>query len=198
MLPRQRLLYGVNAAQRQRSNRNSELQILGWLAAAGDRIMPTNPNLGPSDHQCGRAGRLLAGSARILIHRNFALEIVDVRIIECTQRLKDPSWKFARALVPQLQGHVLELTDDTGVTGLGYVHAIPAITTHGAGARSALDWIKPTLLHRRIDSIASVMEELDLLLAFNSSVKAAVDMALHDLLGKRSGLSVATLLGGRM
>lgn len=126
------------------------------------------------------------------------MEIVDIKIVECTQRLKDPSWKFARALVPQLEGHILELTDDAGVRGLGYVHAIPAITTHGAGARSALDWIRPALQHRRIDSIASVMEELDLLLAFNCSVKAAVDMALHDLLGKRKGLSVATLLGGRM
>lgn len=126
------------------------------------------------------------------------MKIVAIKITECTQRLHDPSWKFARAQVPKLEGHILELTDESGVTGLGYVHAIPAITTHGAGARSALDWIAPTLLHRQIDSIASVMEELDVLLAFNTSVKAAIDMALHDLLGKRIGVPVSTLLGGRL
>jgi len=130
--------------------------------------------------------------------RNIALNIVEVRLTECTQRLHDPSWKFARAQVPQLEGHVLELTDDAGFTGLGYAHAIPAITTHGAGARSALEWLRPVLLHRQIDSIASVMEELEVLLAFNFSVKATVDMALHDLLGKRLGVPVSTLLGGRL
>ena len=31
------------------------------------------------------------------------MKIVDVTLRPCTQRLRDPSWKFARAGVPQLE-----------------------------------------------------------------------------------------------
>jgi L-Ala-D/L-Glu epimerase len=126
------------------------------------------------------------------------LEIVDARIEPCTQRLRDPSWKFARATVPQLEGHVLVLTDDAGARGLGYVHAIPAITTHGAGAQAALALLAPLLVGRRADDLAAIVEEVDSTLAFNPSVKAAIDMALHDLLARRLGVPLHTLLGGRL
>ena len=124
------------------------------------------------------------------------MHIAAVHIEACTQRLRDPSWKFARAGVPQLQGHVLVLTSSDGVQGLGYVHAIPAISTHGAGARSALEWLTPLLLNQRVVDLAGLMETVDASLAFNSSVKAAIDMALHDLLARSLGVPVHVLLGG--
>lgn len=126
----------------------------------------------------------------------MTIESVDIR--PCTQALADPSWKFARATVPQLDGHVLVLTDDRGHQGLGYAHAIPAITTHGAGARTALELIAPRLLQRRADDLAAIVEEVDVQLAFHPSVKAAIDMALHDLLARRLGVPVSLLLGGRL
>lgn len=126
------------------------------------------------------------------------MEITDVGFTTCTQPLRDPSWKFARATVPELAGHILVLTDDIGTTGLGYAHAIPAISTHGPGARATLAWLVPMLKGRRLDSIAAIMEELDVALAYNASIKAAVDMALHDLLAKRLGVSVGVLLGGAL
>jgi L-alanine-DL-glutamate epimerase-like enolase superfamily enzyme len=124
------------------------------------------------------------------------MNIAAIHIEPCTQRLRDPSWKFARAGVPQLEGSVLVLTSDDGVQGLGYAHAIPAISTHGAGARSALDWLTPLLLNRRVADLAAIMEEVDTRLAFNASVKAAIDMALHDLLARQLGVPVHVLLGG--
>jgi L-alanine-DL-glutamate epimerase-like enolase superfamily enzyme len=126
------------------------------------------------------------------------MQIVTATAEPCTQRLRDPSWKFARATVPQLEGHVLVLTDELGTRGLGYVHAIPAITTHGAGAQSALALLAPMLVGRRVDDLAAIMEEVDAVLAFNPSVKAGIDMALHDLLARRLGVPVHVLLGGRM
>jgi L-alanine-DL-glutamate epimerase-like enolase superfamily enzyme len=126
------------------------------------------------------------------------MHIVDVRIQPCTQRLRDPSWKFARATVAQLEGHVLSLTDELGNTGLGYVHAIPAISTHGAGAQAALALLAPVLDKRRVDDLAAIVEEVDAMLAFSPSVKAGIDMALHDLLARRLGVPVHVLLGGRM
>ncbi|HEY9281185.1 MAG TPA: enolase C-terminal domain-like protein [Eoetvoesiella sp.] len=126
------------------------------------------------------------------------MEIINVVIRPCTQPLSDPSWKFARAKIPELPGYVLELTDDVGTVGFGYVNAIPAISIHEAGALASLNWIAPVLKGRRVDDIAGIMEELDAILAFNSTVKACVDMALHDLLARRLGVSVGVLLGGSM
>ncbi|MBL8303475.1 MAG: hypothetical protein JNM26_11955, partial [Ideonella sp.] len=124
----------------------------------------------------------------------MSIEAVD--IVPCTQALADPGWKFARATVPRLEGQVLVLTDEQGHQGLGYAHAIPAITTHGAGARSALELLAPRLLRRRADELAAIVEEVDVQLAFHPSVKAAIDMALHDLLARRLGVPVNVLLGG--
>lgn len=126
------------------------------------------------------------------------MTIVSARIEACTQRLRDPSWKFARATVPQLEGHVLVLADDRGHRGLGYAHAIPAISTHGAGAQAALALLAPLLVGRRPEDLAAIVEEVDVMLAFQPSVKAAIDMALHDLLARRLGVPVHVLLGGRL
>ena len=112
--------------------------------------------------------------------------------------MRDAGWKFARAAVSKIDGYVLALTDDIGTTGLGYAHAIPAITTHGEGARSALELLTPVLAGRRLDEIALIMDEVDRSLAFNYSVKAAIDMALHDLLAQRLGVPIALLLGGKV
>lgn len=126
------------------------------------------------------------------------MKITSATIRPCMQGLKDPTWKFARATVPRLEGHVLVLADEDGHQGLGYVHAIPAISTHGAGAAAALDLLAPRLAGRRVDELALIVEEFDATLAFQPTVKAGVDMALHDLLGRRLGVPVHTLLGGRM
>lgn len=124
------------------------------------------------------------------------MNIVSTSIIPCFQRMRDANWKFARAAVARIEGWVLALTDELGNTGLGYAHAIPAITTHGDGARSSLEALAPILVDRRLDDIALIMEEVDRSLAFNSSVKAAIDMALHDLLAWRLRVPIGLLLGG--
>ena len=126
------------------------------------------------------------------------MKIVSANIRPCLQRLRDPTWKFARATVPQLEGHVLVLTDEDGVEGMAYVHAIPAITTSGGGAAATLQFVTPMLVGRRADDLAAIVEEIDKSLAFAWSVKAAVDMALHDLLTRRLGVPVHVLLGGKL
>lgn len=126
------------------------------------------------------------------------MHIAAIAVLPCHQRMRDAGWKFARATVSKIEGSVLSLTDDAGNTGLGYAHAIPAITTHGEGARSALELVKPLLEGHALQDIALIMEEVERSLAFSYSVKAAVDMALHDLLARRLGVPIHVLLGGRM
>lgn len=124
------------------------------------------------------------------------MKITSVDIHPCEQGLRDPAWKFARATVPRLEGQLLVLRDDQGHEGLGYAHAIPAISTHGVGAHASLDWLRPHLLGRDPRDIGPLVDEIDARLAFNASVKAAVDMALHDLVARALGVPVHVLLGG--
>ncbi|RKK05199.1 hypothetical protein EBE87_21910 [Pseudoroseomonas wenyumeiae] len=125
------------------------------------------------------------------------MPIVTAELRPCVQRQADPGWTFARATVPELQGWVLALTDDAGVTGLGYAHAVPAITTHGAGAEAALVFLRPLLLGREPAELAAILDLVEATLVGNRSVKAAIDMALHDLLARRAGLPLSALMGGR-
>lgn len=114
----------------------------------------------------------------------------------CTQRQQDPSWTFARATVPELPGWVLVLSDEDGHAGLGYAHAIAAITTHGEGAEAALKFLCPRLIGRDALGINSIMEDVENALAGQPSVKAAIDMALHDLVARRLSIPLNVLLGG--
>ncbi|MBU8542669.1 MULTISPECIES: mandelate racemase/muconate lactonizing enzyme family protein [Roseomonadaceae] len=125
------------------------------------------------------------------------MPIVTAELRPCTQRQADPGWKFARATVAELQGWVIVLTDEDGVTGLGYAHAIPAITTHGPGAEAALHFLRPLVVGRDPAELAAIMDLVETTLVGNRSVKAAIDMALHDLQARRAGLPLSALLGGR-
>lgn len=125
------------------------------------------------------------------------MPIVTAELRPCTQRQADPGWSFARATVPELRGWVLILTDEAGVVGLGYAHAVPAITTHGAGAEAALQFLRPLLLGRDPAELAAILDLVEATLVGNRSVKAAIDMALHDLLARRAGFPLSALMGGR-
>jgi L-alanine-DL-glutamate epimerase-like enolase superfamily enzyme len=124
------------------------------------------------------------------------MRIEHAELRACTQRQADAGWTFARATVPELQGWVLVLRDEEGTTGLGYAHAIPAITTHGAGAEAALHFLRPLLLGRDPRDLAAMLDQVEATLVGNRSVKAAIDMALHDLLARRAGLPLSALMGG--
>ncbi len=124
------------------------------------------------------------------------MKIVSATALPCTQALSDPGWKFARATVPRLEGWVVRLEDATGRIGLGYGHAIPAITDVGAGVQAALDFLLPALVGQMPADLAQLMQEVDARLNFANSAKAAIDMALHDLLARQLDVPLHVLLGG--
>jgi len=124
-------------------------------------------------------------------------KIKSFELKKCTQRQEDPNWTFARATVPELPGWTVVLTDDDGRTGLGYAHAIAAITTHGEGAEAALKYLCPRLVGRDASDINGIMDEIEFVLAGQFSAKAAIDMALHDLLARQLSVPLHVLLGGK-
>jgi muconate cycloisomerase len=87
-----------------------------------------------------------------------------------------------------------------GVTGLGQVRAITpghflADTTHSM-VGAITDIYAPVLMGKRLFDIESINEALDSRLAGNPAARAAVDIALHDAMGKALNKPVYDLIGG--
>jgi galactonate dehydratase len=93
----------------------------------------------------------------------------------------------------------VEVTDEDGVTGLGETYYIPT-----AVEAVVHDMAAPLLLGMDALRIEQIWQTLFALANFYGYAGAemrafsALDVALWDLLGKRAGLSVSTLLGGRV
>jgi L-alanine-DL-glutamate epimerase-like enolase superfamily enzyme len=124
--------------------------------------------------------------------------IISATVLPCTQALSDPGWKFARATVPRLDGWTVRLEDENGVVGLGYGHAIPAITDVGAGVQAALAFLLPALVGQFPAALGAILLDVDARLNFANSAMAAIDMALHDLLARQLGVPLHVLLGGAL
>jgi L-alanine-DL-glutamate epimerase-like enolase superfamily enzyme len=92
----------------------------------------------------------------------------------------------------------VEVTDEEGVTGLGETYYVP-----GAVEAVLHELIGPLVLGMDAQRIEQIWQALFACVNFHGWAGAearalsALDIALWDLLGKRTGLSVGTLLGGR-
>lgn len=93
----------------------------------------------------------------------------------------------------------VEISDTDGATGLGETYYIP-----GAVEAVVHDMAAPLLLGRSAEDIEGAWQTLFCCASFygfaGSEMRAfsALDIALWDLLGKRTGRPIATLLGGRV
>jgi galactonate dehydratase len=93
----------------------------------------------------------------------------------------------------------VEVTDEHGITGLGETYYVP-----GAVEGVLHDLIAPLVLGMDVQRIEDVWQTVFACVNFHgwagaeSRALSALDIALWDLLGKRTGLSVGTLLGGRV
>lgn len=93
---------------------------------------------------------------------------------------------------------IIRLETDTGLIGIGEADPQPPFTEETpAGVIAALrDYAWPVIRGEVCTEIAAITERLDEVLPGNTIAKGAIDMALHDLLGKALGVPVSRLLGG--
>lgn len=93
---------------------------------------------------------------------------------------------------------VLELQTDDGLTGWG--EAVPDETvtgeSHSAAVAMLRDVLLPAVLGRDAADIDGAHTAMAAAVGGNPSVRAAVDIALHDLLGQAGSMPVHRLLGG--
>ncbi|PAQ15519.1 dipeptide epimerase [Bacillaceae bacterium SAOS 7] len=94
---------------------------------------------------------------------------------------------------------ILEFQTDEGITGYGEATPDEHVTGESFDSTiSALtEFLVPALIGEDPFRIEVIHEKMDKLLLGNPSAKAAVDIACYDLMGKKAGLPVFNLLGGR-
>ena len=112
--------------------------------------------------------------------------------------VKGGGYRMANAFVERLETTIVRLESDCGVIGWGETCPVgPTYApSHAAGAQAALQALAPGLMGTFIDQPVLVQRRMDSLLNGHNYAKAAIDIAVHDLLGKKTGRSVADLLGG--
>ena len=95
------------------------------------------------------------------------------------------------------QNVFIRIHTDKGLTGMGECSAFPMLVgeTQNTCFEVAKDFARITM-HKNPLEIEERMKELHQYIAFNSTIKSAWDMALHDLAAKDAGLPLYAFLGG--
>ncbi|MSQ72820.1 MAG: hypothetical protein EXR27_16235 [Betaproteobacteria bacterium] len=124
------------------------------------------------------------------------MKILDVDLFPLAQRQEDPTWAFALASYPVIDGVVIALRAE-GVTGLGYAQVIPHMGSNTQGLYGALASFKPKIIGRSALDIEPILADIDVMIEGNHQAKAGIDCALHDLAANLLGIPVHALLGGK-
>ena len=108
------------------------------------------------------------------------------------------SYRMARTSVSVLDTTIVEIVTETGIKGYGETCPVgPTYQPHHAlGARSALQEMAPHLIGTNALQINCVYDAMDAALNGHAYAKAAVDIAIWDIIGKNYDARVCDLLGG--
>lgn len=125
------------------------------------------------------------------------MKIADIR----TKRLSVPlikPFKTALRTVREAETIVVFVTCEDGTTGIGEAPPTHVITGDSLDSieSTVLKIIRPAILGLSIENSEQVFSTIHQAILHNTSAKAAVDIAVHDCLGKRTGLPLYQLLGG--
>ena len=114
------------------------------------------------------------------------MKITQVRLGRISTPLRVP-FKTALRTVNSVEDVIVELHTDTGAVGYGEAPPTGVITGDTAGAiiGAIQDHIAPAILGHDIDEFENLTAAGQKALVHNTSAKAAVDMALWDLLGQK-------------
>ncbi|MBP7213762.1 MAG: dipeptide epimerase, partial [Anaerolineaceae bacterium] len=111
--------------------------------------------------------------------------------------LKHP-FKTALRTVDRIEDVVVEVHTDQGLIGYGEAAPTAVITGDSKGAIIAAvrDYIAPALIGLPVENPEEIFKKLDEAIIKNTSAKAAVDIAIYDLLAQMLGIPLYQLLGG--
>ena len=125
------------------------------------------------------------------------MKIQSIEIGKVSIPLKKP-FKTALRTVHSAEDIIVKVIADSGEVGFGNAPPTAVITGDSQDSIIAAirDTLAPKLVGMEIDNLEGIMTALDSGMLHNCSAKAALDIAVHDLFGKRYGLPLYKLFGG--
>ena len=129
------------------------------------------------------------------------MKITAIRAYQVDLPLHEGSYKWSGGnSVSVFDSTVVAVETDAGITGWGEVCPLgPAyLPAYARGARVGIAELAPQLLGLDPRALNILNERMDDVMRGHPYVKSAIDMACWDILGKATGLSVATLMGGHV
>ncbi|HBF39443.1 MAG TPA: dipeptide epimerase [Firmicutes bacterium] len=125
------------------------------------------------------------------------MKIVDIKMGRLAIPLKKP-FKTALRSVDAIDDILVKVITDCGKVGYGEAPPTAVITgdTTGSISYAVENVIAKQLIGMEIENTEAIMERLDSCMVKNTSAKAAVDIAVYDLLGQLYGAPLFRLWGG--
>ena len=125
------------------------------------------------------------------------MKIQSIEIGKVSIPLKKP-FKTALRTVHSAEDIIVKVIADSGETGFGNAPPTAVITGDSQDSIIAAirDTLAPKLVGMDIGNLEAIMTALDTGMLHNCSAKAALDIAVYDLFGKRYGLPLYKLFGG--
>jgi muconate cycloisomerase len=104
--------------------------------------------------------------------------------------------KMAGETVTRADNVLLRIESDDGAVGWGEAASAPTMTGETvASMMAAIAHMAPGLLERPADDFAGVAAAMDAQMYGNNGAKAAIEIALHDLVGRATGQPLHALIG---
>jgi L-alanine-DL-glutamate epimerase-like enolase superfamily enzyme len=125
------------------------------------------------------------------------VKIKTIEAIAVRLPMKKPV-QMAGETVAQAENVFVRVESDAGAVGWGEAAAAPTMTGETiAGMMAAIELMRPKLFGRAAYDFIGAAAAMDAQLYGNSGAKAAIDMALHDLVGRASERPVYALFGAK-
>jgi muconate cycloisomerase len=125
------------------------------------------------------------------------MKITTIEAIAVSLPMKKPV-QMAGETVTQAENVFVRIESDAGAVGWGEAAAAPTMTGETiAGMMAAIELMRPRLISHAAYDFAAATAAMDAQLYGNHGAKAAIDMALHDLVGRASGRPVYALFGAK-
>lgn len=125
------------------------------------------------------------------------VKIRDIRIGIIAIPLKTP-FKTALRRVDAAEDLIVQVRTDDGAVGYGNAPATVVITgdSHESVAAAVIHTIGPALIGRDIDDREDILQAIQHAMVHNTSAKAALDIAVHDLFAQKYGMPLHRFFGG--
>ncbi|WP_260961474.1 mandelate racemase/muconate lactonizing enzyme family protein [Pseudomonas citri] len=125
------------------------------------------------------------------------MKIREIHIYAHDLPVKNPPRVMSSGTVWSLDTTLVRIVSECGLEGWGETCPVGSTyaEAHAKGARAALEEMAPGLIGAELWPVA-LHRRMDSLLNGHHYAKAAIDIAAHDLIGKKLGVRVADLLGG--